>query len=534
MRYIKSIFEATLDDNKRNINYALSRDGKTEVKEDDVEVTTKLQLFYTDELPDLEEKVINIRPASLKILTFSDILKINNITDPKSELFIYKTTSLKFPFAVAKKGIKTVMIKQLDRKGASARGDYFRETVFVILFTFKLWQDYGIAIECFNHDGRIPIDFTEDSDGYRKANVGKSRNDIKQKFEKFEEDNVSVVESMFRQCQSIIDVYKDKLGDLQGIYKNYSKYSVNSFFLNTLKEEKDRISKGVSSFTSLPDRINIAKWNPSDCWLVFKGYEWLCRELTINSIERRFKRLGVISLQDLNSFLGESIKNATGAVGVSLKQQTKRQSGFFPVNTDTASKFVHMYNKYKASPNTTGTKIYYDYALLGQLIEDGSEEKVEPQIKGAGEIDVRTFVTGLDQAISLEVKGSSKAEHMSGKAGALIKYELNKNFTIQIVGKEIVINPYTILTRIRKSKDLENLKEYMDENYEFVEVELKNIFYNDLSKEKDSAINSRLQAVFFTDFIERLPEDERDSIVSSIIRFAKSESDWSAPHTIVK
>jgi hypothetical protein len=57
MKYIKSLFEATLDDNKRNINYALSRDGKTEVKEDDVEVTTKLQLFYTEELPNLEEKV---------------------------------------------------------------------------------------------------------------------------------------------------------------------------------------------------------------------------------------------------------------------------------------------------------------------------------------------------------------------------------------------------------------------------------------------------------------------------------------------
>jgi hypothetical protein len=534
MKYIKSLFEATLDDNKRNINYALSRDGKTEVKEDDVEVTTKLQLFYTEELPNLEEKVINIRPASLKILTFSDVLKINDIKDPKSELFIYKTTSLKFPFAVAKKGIKTVMIKQLDRKGASARGDYFRETVFVILFTFKLWEDYGIAIECYNHDGRVPIEFGQGIDGYRKATIGKYRNDIKQKFEKYEEDNVNIVEGMLKQCQSIIDVYKDSISDLSGIYKNSSKYSVNTFFLNTLKEEKEKISKGISSFTSLPDRINIAKWNPSDCWLVFKGYEWTCRDLSTNSVEKRFKRLGVTSLQELNDFLGESIKNATGVVGVSLKQQTKRQSGFFPVNTDTASKFVHMYNKYKASPNTTGTKIYYDYALLGQLIEDGAEEKVEPQIKGAGEIDVRTFVTGLEQAISLEVKGSSKAEHMSGKAGALIKFELNKNFTIQITGKDVSINPYTILTYIRKSKDLENLKEYMDQNYEFTKAELKTIFYNDLTKEKDSAINSRLQAIFFTDFVERLPEDDRNHIVSSIIRFAKSESDWSAPHTIVK
>jgi hypothetical protein len=134
MKFIKSIFEATLDDDKRGINYALSRDGKTEVKEDDVEVTTKLKLYYTSELPELEEKVISIRTASLKIVKFSDIIKIFNVTDPSSDLFIYKTTSLKFPFALAKKGIKTNMIKQLDRVGASARGDYFRETVFVIQF----------------------------------------------------------------------------------------------------------------------------------------------------------------------------------------------------------------------------------------------------------------------------------------------------------------------------------------------------------------------------------------------------------------
>jgi glycosyltransferase involved in cell wall biosynthesis len=36
---LKSISDPTLDDDKKGINYALSRDGRTEVKEDDVEVT---------------------------------------------------------------------------------------------------------------------------------------------------------------------------------------------------------------------------------------------------------------------------------------------------------------------------------------------------------------------------------------------------------------------------------------------------------------------------------------------------------------
>jgi hypothetical protein len=522
MKFIKSIFEATLDDDKRDINYALSRDGKTEVKEDDVEVTTKLKLYYTSELPELEEKVISIRPASLKIVKFSDIIKIFNVTDPLSELFIYKTTSLKFPFAIAKKGIKTNMIKQLDRVGASARGDYFRETVFVIQFAIRVWEKFGHRIDCFNHDGRIPINFIGE-EGYRTAKIISRDRDFREKYEKYEEDHLEIIEGMVKQCDSVIKYLGSSVYNLSGIYKNSSNYSINNFFLKELKDERDLIKDDASSFQSLPDKINIAKWNPSDCWLVFKGYEWTCRDLSINSVTNKFKKLNISSLQGLNDFLGESIKNRNGLIGISLKQQTKKQSGFFPVNVDVDTKFTHTYNKYNANPKNTGTKIIYDYALLGQMIEDGSEEKVEPKVKGAGEIDVRSFTRGLNSAISLEVKGSQTAEHMSGKAGAIIKSEMPSDM-------------YQILVGIRKEKDLSKISQLIiDSEYQFKVPQLKAIFDNDLmATEKTSEINSRLQAVFFTDWLEGQSEDTRNEIVSTIIRFAKSESDWSAPHTIVK
>ncbi len=520
MKFIKSIFEATLDDDKRGINYALSRDGKTEVKEDDVEVTTRLKLFFTNELPELEEKVISIRPASLKIVKFSDIIKMYNVTDPQSELFIYKTTSLKFPFAIAKKGIKTNMIKQLDRVGASARGDYFRETVFVIQFAIRVWEKFGHRIDCFNHDGRIPINFIGE-EGYRTAKIISRDRDFREKYEKYEENHLEIIEGMVQQCDSVIKYLGSSVYNLSGIYKNSSNYSINNFFLKELKDERELIKDDASAFQSLPDKINIAKWNPSDCWLVFTGYEWCCRDLSINSVVNKFKRLNISSLQALNDFLGESIKNRNGIIGISLKQQTKKQSGFFPVNVDVDKKFTHTYNKYNANPKNTGTKIIYDYALLGELIEDGAEEKVEPKIKGAGEIDVRAFTRGLNSAISLEVKGSQTAEHMSGKAGAIIKSEMPDDM-------------YKYLIGIRKEKDLNEISKLMS-GYVFKVPQLKSIFDDDLmATEKTSEINSRLQAVFFTDWLEGQSEDVKNDIVSTIIRFAKSESDWSAPHTIVK
>jgi hypothetical protein len=49
-----------------------------------------------------------------------DLMKLVNdyandgkFSNPSSELFIYKTTSLKFPFAVAKKGIKTIGMSEV-------------------------------------------------------------------------------------------------------------------------------------------------------------------------------------------------------------------------------------------------------------------------------------------------------------------------------------------------------------------------------------------------------------------------------------
>jgi hypothetical protein len=95
---------------------------------------------------------------------------------------------------------------------------------------------------------------------------------------------------------------------------------------------------------------------------------------------------------------------------------------------------------------------------------------------------------------------------------------------------------YEILVGIRKEKDLSKISQLIiDSEYEFNVSTLKAIFDDDLmATEKTSEINSRLQAIFFTDWLEGQSEDTRNEIVSTIIRFAKSESDWSAPHTIVK
>ena len=63
---------------------------------------------------------------------------------------------------------------------------------------------------------------------------------------------------------------------------------------------------------------------------------------------------------------------------------------------------------------------------------------------------------------------------------------------------------------------------------------MKDIFEKDLESPKNGQSNSRMQAIIFTDWLESLYKDKRDEVVSGIIKYAKAESNWSAPHLILK
>ena len=109
---------------------------------------------------------------------------------------------------------------------------------------------------------------------------------------------------------------------------------------------------------------------------------------------------------------------------------------------------------------------------------------------------------------------------MSGKAGSYIKFVMPPN-------------KYKVLEFIRKN-DTDDIKTFIEGNYEFIKPDLKTIFEKDLESPKTGQSNSRMQAIIFTDWLESLPKEKRNEIVSSVIKYAKSESSWSAPHLLLK
>lgn len=509
----ENISEATLDDTKIDVDYIPSRTGRDFLTR--FGITDNLKLTQTGSIPKPTEVVLQIRQSSMKLIDFGDFIRINNIEDINSQLFIYDTTSTNFPYAVAIKGIKTTMIKQATRTGASARGNYFRETAFIITFAIRLWEEKSVKIDIYSNRGKIKLDFIPNG----KAVMSKSeRAEFRNDYDTFM-SNTRVKNAMISQIDKLIDKLGDSVYNINYLVKNSTELLINRIAQDYLKEEEDRFSElssdptvNIKDFGSfnVPQGVTMPKWNPSDVWIMYKGSDWILSNDKKSSIQKKdsYELRNIDDLESLNVFLHTCIMERDGIIGVSLKQQLDGPHGTYEVNLDPEAKFSHNYTGYYTKDSIKSVKLKFSY-------------KTAKGKDGLGEIDVRTFDTGKKTPISMEVKGSLTSGHMSGKAGAYIKFVMPAD-------------RYKILDFIRKN-EVEDIKSYLNNvRYVFTKDDLKIIFDNDLESPKNNQSNSRMQAIIFTDWLESLDDKVKNKIISEIVRFAKSESNWSAPHLLSK
>jgi hypothetical protein len=510
----KNISEATLDDTKIDVDYIPSRTGRRIL--DNLGVTENLKLVQTGSVPKSSELVMHIRQSSIRLVEFGDFIRINNIdiSDIHSQVFIYDTTSTNIPFAVALKGIKTTMIKQANRVGASARGNYFRETAFIITFAIRLWKEKSIKIDIYSNRGRIKLDFPRNGD----AKMSNSeRAEFRNEYAAFMSDT-KIKDAMILQIDKLIEKLGDSIYNINYVVKNSSDLLINRVAQDFLKEEEDRFSqlssdpKDIKDFGSfnVPQGVTMPKWNPSDIWIMYRGSDWILSNDKKSSLQKKnsYELHNIEDLESLNVFLHTCIMKRDGIIGVSLKQQLEGPHGTYEVNLDPNMRFSHNYTGYYAKDTIKSVKLKFSY-------------KISSGKDGSGEIDIRTFDTDKKSAISMEVKGSIRAGHMSGKAGAYIKFVMPPD-------------RYKILEFIRKN-EVDDIKGYLNNiRYVFTEDDLKVIFEKDLESPKNGQSNSRMQALIFTDWLESLDDESKSKIVSDIVRFAKSESNWSAAHLLSK
>ena len=498
----ENISEATLDDTKELVDYDISRKGR--VKMNLLGISENIKLTTCSSVPADNEFVIQIRPSSFRLIEFSKFIELYKIED-MNNIFVYETTSTKYPYAVVLKGTKTTMVRQSNRVGGSARGNYFRETAFIITLAIRLWENKGVKIDIYSNRGKIEMNFAKGIATMSKKERGEFRN----QYDEFVHDK-KIYDAMVTQIDSLIQYLGVSIFNIKSVVKNSADLLINRIANDLLDDEEDLHSdivktqpQNIADFNTfeIPKGVTLSKWNPSDIWILYKDADWTLIE------PKGYDDNEIESLEELNVYLHNCIVNKEGIVGVSLKQQITNAGGLYEINLDENRKFSHDYKGYYVKNTTKSSKIKFSYEKLGGVI-------------GGGEIDVRTFDTDTKSSISAEVKGSTASQHMSGKAGSYIKFVMP-------------VDKYKVLEFIRKN-NVDDIKEFVENNYTFTKSDLKVIFEKDLESPKNGQSNSRMQAIIFTDWLESLPKKTRNEVVSGIIRYAKSESNWSAPHLLLK
>lgn len=500
-----SINEATIDDSKSGITYELSREGRKSA--DRLNISGDLTFEHIEEYPNDDIEVLYVRPSSIRAIGFFELKRLLGIESEEdfSNLMVYNSTSKKYPYMIVKKGTKTTMIRQKERVGVTKRAEHFRETAFMIIFASRLWEMFGIEIDVYSNRGEITLDYLQNDKEERFAIISdKERGGLRIRFEEFI-SNKSLYRSMIRQSDKLIEFLGKSIYKIDSVVKNSSEILVSQMAKSYLDDE-------VNLFKSLKDEdvevyqfpkvVNISKWNPSDIWICYKDgikavsdYNWY------ENME--------FDLDEFNTYLGDCIENRNGIIGVSLKQQERGESYIRTVNMMNDD-VQHQFLGYRANNQikTVTINFSYKFSKNAKVFKDG-------------ELHIRTFDTGITSAISVEVKGSKKSQHMSGKAGSILS-------TI------IPSQRFNLIERVRKEKDIDKIKMMID-SYNFSSPEIKNIVYYDLESDKKTPeINSRIQSCLLIDWILSIDSIRRNRFVSTIVKFAKSESIWSAPHIVLK
>ena len=495
----EQLFEATFNLAKIGISYIPNTKGKTILKRLGYDITS---FETTSEKPQIDDEILLIKSSSFSVDDYQG----------EEDFLFYKTGIEKPEFAADKINSTSTVVVQKERSGGSKRGDYFRELAFLIILGQRVWQKLGLKIPVYGKIEEIVFQYDTYDDGSRDSFIVTGEDKVQ--FDKFCE-NDKIYQSCVGQADALIEWLGDSINDVSYFVKNANDLLPNYIAEELIQDEIEffeDVRENASDFEGIdyykiPEKASLEKWNPSDMWICYKGFE-------DGFIKEKFWYSYNSSIDDLNEFFRESLNQKTGIIGVSLKQQTGEFHKVYTVNIE-PTEIKHKFLGDDISSETKTAVINYRYKI-------GKAE-------GMGKIDFRTFDTKINSGLGIEVKGSIHSTHVSGKAGAILKYILPDDvyYNIDFIKKEKDI--FKITKKFRPS-----LLDLQGPDYEFRDKQVESVFLDDLEKAKNSDTNSRMQAAILFDWFLSQQKSKQNSIISDIIRFAKSESDWSSPHLILK
>jgi hypothetical protein len=320
------------------------------------------------------------------------------------------------------------------------------------------------------------------------------------------ENNDDWYNSHIKQCQGFIS----KIGNKQAkkYVKDDSKLDVNIMARNLYKNEYN-------------SNLDLDKWNPADVWLYY------------DTSVPKFNKLA-----DLNNYLLDSL-GGKGVIGISLKKGTgsvsiinggkKKTYEIKKIDTKLGKFFSqNVYFEYFGE-NLTGLSLAF------RIFQGSSEELIRGEGSAKGALAVQgkvklavidSFKSGITTQVKKVLGGDTfdfdkKTKEFSLSRKGVTKYKLVQKAYRRLKSK---------MTMAKGG----NKKEYDDafkNDKTFIDMVNKWAKSSGVAENKVKAlISSRFQTIVLGSIISNLSKKELEEVMIGMLKYGKSESDWSSAH----
>ena len=264
-------------------------------------------------------------------------------------------------------------------------------------------------------------------------------------------------------------------------------------------------------------KLDLDKWNPADVWLEYSSVP-------------KFDKLA-----KLNNYLLESIEKGNGYIGVSLK---KGKGGVGLINgrvrkVYTLSGVTLKYGKLFSQGVT------FDYNGLNlkglSLNFRIFQGKATETIRGEGIAKGAEAVQGKVKMSVIDDFKSGTLAKIEAVKGVSVKYDKKtKTWGWDGKGESRFNKVKQAYSGIRSASTIDTHGKWSDaftSSDKFLEVlNTYQVKYKPKENSVKAAINSRFQTIILGSIISKLNKNEKEKVMLGLLKYGKSESEWSAAH----
>jgi hypothetical protein len=271
------------------------------------------------------------------------------------------------------------------------------------------------------------------------------------------------------------------------------------------------------------------KWNPADIWVYYEDTP-------------KFD-----TIDDLNKYLFDSIKNKNGIIGVSLKKGTGKLS-YVNVGKNPEVDVTNVKSQF--GKNFTlgvdmeflGKGIPSDFSLYFRIFQASDKESIRGEATGKNAMQGKVKLDMIDV-----LSGGKYSERIRAAGGPnILKWDKNKKeYSLTANGLKKFKSVEKKWKKMRRWKNIKYKAGATLAEYErafsngvvgFLE-ELNKGYPTSKTKYRPwkenqgkSMINSRFQTIEMVWLFNKMPQEQQNNLAAGLLKFAKSMSDWSAAH----